>query len=80
MSGRDTGPKLSGRITRFGHAIKRHTAYLSPDWLRVARAVGYHNYQHLVRDVKHVTARTPTEFAQQKSGINFSAKVAILAT
>jgi AraC-like DNA-binding protein len=61
------GPKLFSRITRFDHAIKLHNAHPSLGWLSVALAVGYHDYQYLVRDVKHFTARTPTEFAQQES-------------
>jgi AraC-like DNA-binding protein len=61
------GPKLFGRITRFDQAIKLHNAYPAPDWLSVALAAGYHDYQHLVRDFKDFTARTPTGFAQQEN-------------
>lgn len=61
------GPKLFNRITRFDQAIKLHNARPGLDWLSVAVAAGYHDYQHLVRDVKHFTTRTPTEFAQQET-------------
>jgi AraC-like DNA-binding protein len=60
-------PKLFGRITRFDHAIKLYNAHPGLDWLSVALAAGYHDYQHLVRDVKHFTAYTPVGFAQQES-------------
>lgn len=61
------GPKLFGRITRFDQAIKLHNAHPTPDWLSVALAAGYHDYQHLVRDFKDFTTRTPTGFAQQEN-------------
>jgi AraC-like DNA-binding protein len=61
------GPKLFGRITRFDYAIKLRNASTSPDWLSVALAAGYHDYQHLVRDFQQFTARTPPAFAQQEN-------------
>ncbi len=61
------GPKLFDRIRRFDHAIKLHNAHPTRDWLSTALAADYYDYQHLVRDFKEFTTRTPTEFARQES-------------
>jgi transcriptional regulator GlxA family with amidase domain len=61
------GPKLLGRITRFDQAIKLHSASPGADWLSVALAAGYHDYQHLVRVFQQFTARTPPAFARQEN-------------
>jgi len=53
------GPKLYGRIVRFSqaHALKQARPEL--DWLHVAVACGYYDYQHLVKDFRQFAHATP---------------------
>jgi AraC-like DNA-binding protein len=53
------GPKLYARITRFSqaHALKHSRPEL--DWLHVAVACGYYDYQHLVKDFRQFAHATP---------------------
>lgn len=53
------GPKLYGRIGRFSqaHALKQARPEL--DWLHVALACGYYDYQHLVKDFRQFAHATP---------------------
>lgn len=55
-------PKLFARVTRFDKAYRMKQLYPERDWLSVALACGYHDYQHLVRDYKDFTAHTPSAF------------------
>ena len=55
-------PKLYARITRFEYAIKNKHLVPDKDWLSVALELGYHDYQHLVRDFKEFTTLTPNGF------------------
>ncbi len=55
-------PKMFSRIIRFDRAfrMKNNQPYL--DWLYIALATGYYDYQHLVKDFKAFTHLTPTAF------------------
>jgi transcriptional regulator GlxA family with amidase domain len=56
------GPKMYARLARFDAAVKLKNSALAKDWLSIALAAGYHDYQHLVRDFKDFTTLTPNEF------------------
>jgi AraC-like DNA-binding protein len=50
------------RITKFDRTVKIKNAHPERDWLSIALACGYYDYQHLVRDYKEFTGMTPTCF------------------
>ncbi len=50
------------RITKFDRTVKMKNAQPAKDWLSIAIACGYYDYQHLVRDYKEFTGLTPTSF------------------
>jgi AraC-like DNA-binding protein len=56
------GPKLFARIARFDKAFRMKNNHPQLDWLTIALACGYHDYQHLVRDYLDFAAATPTAF------------------
>jgi len=56
------GPKVFARIARFHRAYLMKNRWQNRDWLAIAVACGYHDYQHLVRDYRDFTGFTPTEF------------------
>ncbi|MBD2755273.1 helix-turn-helix domain-containing protein [Spirosoma validum] len=60
-------PKLYARIARFDQSVKLKNAQPTKDWLSIALELGYHDYQHLVRDYKEFTHLTPTLFNQRES-------------
>lgn len=60
-------PKLYSRIIRFDNAMKISNAQPKKDWLSIALEVGYHDYQHMVRDFKEFTTLTPAEFSRRES-------------
>jgi AraC-like DNA-binding protein len=55
-------PKSYARIIRMTKAYNLKNAYPHRDWLDIAVACGYYDYQHLVKDYKEFTGVTPTEF------------------
>jgi AraC-like DNA-binding protein len=55
-------PKTYLRIIRFTRAVHIKNAYPDWDWLRIALECDYFDYQHLVRDYKQFTRRTPNDF------------------
>ncbi len=55
-------PKLYERIIRFDNAFRLKNSHPAYDWLRIAMACGYHDYQHLVKEYKTFTMLTPTAF------------------
>jgi AraC-like DNA-binding protein len=61
------GPKLFARIARFDKAFRMKNNHPHLDWLTIALACGYHDYQHLVRDYLHFAAATPTAFYQEEA-------------
>lgn len=55
-------PKTYARIIRMTKAYNLKNAYPQKDWLEIAIASGYYDYQHLAKDYKEFTGGTPTEF------------------
>lgn len=60
-------PKMFARIARFENAMKLKNKRPDLDWLTIAIGLGYHDYQHMVRDFKEFTAMTPNAFLQLES-------------
>lgn len=56
------GPRLLARVARFEHAVRLKNTRPQDDWLTVALALGYYDYQHLVRDFREFTGLTPQAF------------------
>jgi AraC-like DNA-binding protein len=56
------GPKLFDKVVRFEKAFFMKNANPELDWLSIALACGYYDYQHLVKDYKYFTNMTPTAF------------------
>jgi AraC-like DNA-binding protein len=54
--------KTYERIIRFDRAFRLKNKHPDLDWLYIAIACGYYDYQHLVRDYKEFTHCTPTAF------------------
>jgi AraC-like DNA-binding protein len=57
-------PKTFARIARMHNTYKMHYLHPGEDWLSIALACGYHDYQHLVRDYKEFANTTPTALFQ----------------
>ena len=55
-------PKMFSRIIRFDRAFRMKNNQPHLDWLYIALATGYYDYQHLVKDFKAFTHLTPTAF------------------
>ncbi len=55
-------PKLYERIIRFDKAFRLKNSKPQYDWLRIAMACGYHDYQHLSKEYKDFTGLTPNAF------------------
>lgn len=60
-------PKTYSRIIRFNRAYNLKNAYPNKDWLSIVVESGYYDYQHLVRDYKEFTGKTPNEFHKLES-------------
>jgi AraC-like DNA-binding protein len=56
------GPKLFDKVVRFERAFFMKNANPHLDWLTIALACGYYDYQHLAKDYKYFTNMTPTGF------------------
>jgi len=56
------GPKLFDKVVRFEKAFFMKNANPHLDWLSIALACGYYDYQHLAKDNKYFTNLTPTGF------------------
>lgn len=54
-------PKLIARIMRLERLVERVDADPGLDWARAAAACGYADQSHLAREVRELTALTPTE-------------------
>ena len=52
-------PKTFARVVRFDQSYKMRLKYPKDDWLSIAVACGYHDYQHMVRDYKEFASTTP---------------------
>lgn len=57
-------PKTYARIIRFNKAYNIKNAYPDWDWLKVAIACNYYDYQHLVKDYYHFTGLNPNQMHQ----------------
>ncbi|RDB05968.1 helix-turn-helix domain-containing protein [Runella aurantiaca] len=55
-------PKMFDRINRFEKSFRTKNKHPDWDWLTIALACGYYDYQHLVKDYKDFTNLTPTAF------------------
>lgn len=53
-------PKTFDKIVRFNNTFRIKNAKPTLDWLSIALACGYYDYQHLVKDYKEFTSLTPT--------------------
>lgn len=56
------GPKLFDRIVRFEKAFFMKNSNPALDWLTIALACGYYDYQHLAKDYKDFTNFSPSGF------------------
>lgn len=54
--------KTYQRIARFEKAFRMKNTHPYLDWLSIAVACGYHDYQHLAKDFKEFTHLTPPAF------------------
>lgn len=52
-------PKTFARIVRFDQSYNMRLKFPKDDWLSIAVACGYHDYQHMVRDYKEFANTTP---------------------
>lgn len=59
-------PHLFARIARFNESYKLRLKAPAEDWLSIAVAAGYHDYQHMVRDYKEFATTTPTILFRQE--------------
>ena len=59
-------PKMFSRLVRFNKAMLMKNKVPGLDWLSIAIACGYYDYQHLVIDFKEFTAHTPPSFFEHE--------------
>ncbi len=59
-------PKMFSRLIRFNRTIRMKNNSPTLDWLYIALACGYYDYQHLVIDFKEFTEHTPPSFFEQE--------------
>lgn len=62
-----TCPKFFTRIARFIQSYDMRQKHKTTDWLSIAVACNYHDYQHLVRDYKAFADATPKELFTAES-------------
>ena len=55
-------PNTYSRIVRFHQSYMMYRKNPNMDWLSIAIACGYHDYQHLVKDYKDFVCATPNQF------------------
>jgi AraC-like DNA-binding protein len=55
-------PKHFNRIVRFENAYRLRNQHADLDWLSIAMNAGYYDYQHLAKDYKAFTSKTPIDF------------------
>lgn len=60
-------PKFFSRIARFHRSYNMRLKYPHYNWLSIAVASGYHDYQHLVKDYKEFASVSPTLLFNQES-------------
>lgn len=54
------GPKAFARLSRFDRAFHGKLQHPELDWLSIAVACGYYDYQHMARDFRHFTGLSPS--------------------
>lgn len=59
-------PQMLARITRFSKTYEMKMRKPQLDWLSIAVACGYHDYQHLVRDYKEFAFTTPNNIFREE--------------
>lgn len=62
-------PRLFARIARFNQSYFMRLAHPRLDWLSIAVATGYHDYQHLVKDYKEFARATPNQLFSEESKV-----------
>jgi AraC-like DNA-binding protein len=60
-------PKMFARISRFDKAFRLKDKNPKMDWLRIAMEMGYHDYQHLVKDFKDFAESLPAALIQEEA-------------
>ena len=55
-------PRLFARIVRFKNSFRMKNNCPGEDWLSIALACGYYDYQHLVKDYLEFTGVAPTNY------------------
>ena len=58
-------PKLFARVARFDHAVSLFEGGRHDDWSHVARACGYYDQAHLIRDFHAFSGAAPGEIARR---------------
>lgn len=61
------GPKAFARLSRFDRAFHGKLQRPSLDWLSIAVACRYYDYQHMARDFRHFTGLSPRRLLQTQS-------------
>lgn len=61
------GPKSLARLSRFDRAFHGKLQRPDLDWLSVAVACGYYDYQHMARDFRHFTGLSPTRLLETQA-------------
>ncbi len=59
-------PKEYERIIRFDKVFRMRNRFPNKDWLSIALHCGYYDYQHLSKEFKEFTDKTPTDFFEIK--------------
>lgn len=55
-------PKYFLKVLRFENAFRMKNTHPQRDWLSIAIACGYYDYQHLVKDYRDLTGLSPNQF------------------
>ncbi|WP_212003880.1 helix-turn-helix domain-containing protein [Chitinophaga sp. HK235] len=55
-------PKQFLQLIRFDRAFRMKNRFSRKDWLSIALHCGYHDYQHLAKEYKEFTGKTPAQF------------------
>jgi AraC-like DNA-binding protein len=55
-------PKYFLKVMQFENAFRMKNKHPDLDWLSIAIAVGYHDYQHLAKAYRDLTGMTPNQF------------------
>lgn len=61
------GPKAFARLSRFDRAFHGKLQRPDLDWLSIAVACGYYDYQHMARDFRHFTGLTPSRLLETQA-------------